>query len=194
MTNNKALKELCYKWFCYGNASTADNEDQLKYIFEADWFEKKSDPSHIRLLREIISDCSTEWLEEKEEKRKFTVALMRNNIKKKEDRRDQFVGIRFSIKEKEIIDNFIKNKGYKLAEFIREAVLSHINNLEENYANLEMNKITPNIEKIKTAIKEINNSIIIIDKELSLSPFEQFEVAAGLAMIEKVKKEKRVTD
>jgi len=60
------IKELCLKWYRYGALSNPNTPEELKYLFEGDWLEKKDDPHQIKLLREIILDCTSQWLKEEE--------------------------------------------------------------------------------------------------------------------------------
>ena len=96
------------------------------------------------------------------------------------EKRDQIVGIRLTKTEKKEIENYTKNKGSNLTEFIRQAIAFYVNNLEENpeLNNIDKviersKKIIPSLKNVKSsfnqlkfALNELSNYITQLDKEL----------------------------
>jgi len=74
------------------------------------------------------------------------------------EKRDQIVGIRLTKTEKNEIDNYTKNKGSNLTEFIRRAIAFYLNNLEENPELTNMHKVIERSKKIETSLKNVKSN------------------------------------
>ena len=74
------------------------------------------------------------------------------------EKRDQIVGIRLTKTEKKEIDNYTKNKGSNLTEFIRRAIAFYLNNLEENPELTNMYKVIEHSKKIETSLKNVKSN------------------------------------
>ncbi|MFX1464629.1 MAG: DUF6290 family protein [Promethearchaeota archaeon] len=90
------------------------------------------------------------------------------NIKSKQD---QFVGVRFTEKEKELIDKFIQKKNISYNEFIRDAVFSYINNIETVKNKVNIKKIYSNIQEFEKILPELIRKIHNLYREC-----EQFKL------------------
>ncbi len=85
------------------------------------------------------------------------------------EKREEFVGIRFTTKEKQIIDSIVERRNSTLAEFIRESIFTHIYNLE-NYKNeINLKKMYDNVRNMKSSLD--NLFIIFREMKKELDPF-----------------------
>ena len=75
------------------------------------------------------------------------------------ERRNQLIGARFTRKEKNFIENYIKSRNISLTEFLREAVFSHINNLKDNVGNIDVSEFLMIYYDMEKASKVILNNI-----------------------------------
>ncbi|MFW9973626.1 MAG: hypothetical protein ACFFDF_25825 [Candidatus Odinarchaeota archaeon] len=75
------------------------------------------------------------------------------------EKRDQLIGTRFTRKEKEIIENFVKDHNSNISDFVREAIFSHMNNLSENVGVINLDKLIDEFKKIKDSANVTLNSI-----------------------------------
>lgn len=80
-------------------------------------------------------------------------------------RRIHFIGVRFTDKEKEKIDKFIKKRETSYNEFVREAVLSYMNNLETVKNKVNFNRIQLNIENFEKLLPNLIKNIHSLYKE-----------------------------
>ena len=91
------------------------------------------------------------------------------------EKKDQLIGARFSKKEKEVIESFVKKRMMTVTDFVREAIFSHMYNLEDKgVGHIEYNNIKSQIDLIKEDINKIfksadniSENIETIDKELT---------------------------
>jgi len=82
------------------------------------------------------------------------------------DKRDQTIGIRFTSREREIIEDFAEKRNSSLTEFIREAVFSHMNNLVDKSDPIDLEVLLTNFDTITNATRVINKSIAKLKKKL----------------------------
>ncbi len=85
-------------------------------------------------------------------------------------KKDKIIGIRLTNTEKEEIDNYTKNRGSNLTEFIRQAIAFYLNNLEENPESINIENVVEYSKKIRTSIKNVNinfNQLKLALNELS---------------------------
>jgi len=77
------------------------------------------------------------------------------------ERKDHLIGARFSKREKRLIENFIKTQNLSLSDFLRQAVFSHMNELNDNVGNIDVHKMLTSFGEIenfcKIILKNINN-------------------------------------
>ena len=84
------------------------------------------------------------------------------------DKRDQTIGIRFTSRERELIEDFAEKRNSSLTEFIREAVFSHMNNLVDNTDKIDLEVFLKNFKQITNATRIINKSIDKLKKKLEI--------------------------
>ncbi len=84
------------------------------------------------------------------------------------DRRDQTIGVRFTSREREIIEDFAEKRNSSLTEFIREAVFSHMNDLVDNNDQIDLEVLLSNFDVITNATRVINKSITKLKKKLEI--------------------------
>ena len=89
------------------------------------------------------------------------------------DKKDQTIGIRFSKKEREIIEIYAKNRNYTLTEFIRKAVFSHMNELHDNVGILNSDEINNNLKSIQESAELIIKNIQSLSKKFELDYLEE---------------------
>jgi uncharacterized protein (DUF1778 family) len=77
----------------------------------------------------------------------------------------EFIGVRFTSDEKEIIDKLVKKQSVSYNEFIRKAVLSHINNIEKQKEKININRIQSNINNINQILPALVRNIQDLYKE-----------------------------
>ena len=82
------------------------------------------------------------------------------------DKKDQTIGIRFTSREREIIEDFAEKRNSSLTEFIREAVFSHMNNLVDKSDPIDLEVLLTNFDTITNATRVINKSIAKLKKKL----------------------------
>lgn len=85
-------------------------------------------------------------------------------------KRDQIIGIRLTKDEKEEIVQYIKNHDLSITEFIRKALASYNNNIEEETKKQHLKNINFYSEKLKTALTKFNqdfNEITLTLNDLS---------------------------
>ncbi len=84
------------------------------------------------------------------------------------DKRDQTIGIRFTSRERELIEDFAEKRNGSLTEFIREAIFSHMNNLVNNTDKIDLEVVFKNFKQITNATRIINKSIDKLKKKLEI--------------------------
>ena len=84
------------------------------------------------------------------------------------EKRDQTIGIRFTSRERELIEDFAEKRNSSLTEFIREAVFSHMNNLVDNTDKIDLEVFLKNFKQITNATRIINKSIEKLKKKLEI--------------------------
>ena len=84
------------------------------------------------------------------------------------DKRDQTIGIRFTSRERELIEDFAEKRHNSLTEFIREAVFSHMNNLVNKSDQIDLEVLLKNFNLITNATRVINKSIDKLKKKLDI--------------------------
>lgn len=81
------------------------------------------------------------------------------------EKRDQFIGVRFSLEEKEIIDKYVQKKNISYNEFLRAATFSFLNNLEKAKNKIDIGKIDSTIKNMKELFPYFIRIIHDLDKE-----------------------------
>jgi len=76
-----------------------------------------------------------------------------------QEKRNHLIGARFTRKEKDFIDHFIKSRNITLTEFLREAVFSHINSLKDNVGNIDVYEFLMKFNEVEKSSKEILENI-----------------------------------
>lgn len=84
------------------------------------------------------------------------------------EKRDQVIGVRFTKKEREIIENFAEFRNNTLTEFIRESVFSHMNNLKDNVGNLNVDEFINNFKNIEKSAQIVLKSVKKLKKRLNV--------------------------
>ena len=93
-------------------------------------------------------------------------------------KRDQFVGVRFTKKEKTILDNYIEKNNISYNEFIRNAVFSYLNNIETMKNKINLRKIYSNIQAFESLLPDLLRKIHSLYKE-----FEDFKLTKDVYFI-----------
>jgi len=75
------------------------------------------------------------------------------------EKREQLIGARFTKREKEIIENFVKSQNTNITDFVREAIFSHMNNLKENVGIINLDTLIEELGKIEDTTKITMNSL-----------------------------------
>lgn len=83
-------------------------------------------------------------------------------------KRDQTIGIRFTSRERELIEDFSEKRNSSLTEFVREAVFSHMNNLVDNSDKIDLEVFQKNFKLITNATRLINKSIDKLKRNLEI--------------------------
>lgn len=83
-------------------------------------------------------------------------------------KRDQTIGIRFTSRERELIEDFAEKRNSSLTEFIRESVFSHMNDLVNNTEKIDLEVILKNFKQITNATRLINKSIDKLKRNLEI--------------------------
>lgn len=99
-------------------------------------------------------------------------------LRKIPTKRDQFIGVRFTKEEKEVIDNYVEKNETSYNEFIREAVFSYINNLDAVKNKINLNRIQSNIQNFERLLPNLISEIHSLYKE-----FEEFKLNKDLYFI-----------
>lgn len=84
------------------------------------------------------------------------------------EKRDQTIGIRFTSRERELIEDFSEKRNSSLTEFVREAVFSHMNNLVDNSDKIDLEVFQKNFKLITNATRLINKSIDKLKRNLEI--------------------------
>ena len=84
------------------------------------------------------------------------------------DKRDKTIGIRFTSKERDLIEELAEKRNCSLTEFIREAVFSHMNHLVNKGDQIELEVLLTNFDCITDATRIINKSIDKLKKKLEI--------------------------
>ena len=84
----------------------------------------------------------------------------------KKPKRDQFIGVRFTKEEKEIIKKYVKKEGTSFTEFIRSALLSHLNNLDEAKNRINYGKINDNLYRLQARLQILYKNIRGLEWEI----------------------------
>jgi predicted DNA-binding protein len=97
-------------------------------------------------------------------------------------KKDHLIGIRFTKEERQLIENFARERNCTITEFIRESIFSHINHLDVDDFLINFN----NIEK---SAEIVLKSIAILKKRLDIYDFERlkFNSTKQLTSSEEVK-------
>ena len=85
------------------------------------------------------------------------------------DKRDKTIGIRYTSKERELIEEFAEKRNSSLTEFIREAVFSHMNHLVNKGDQIDFEVLITNFNRITNATRIINKSIDKLKKKLEFN-------------------------
>lgn len=93
-------------------------------------------------------------------------------------KRDQFVGVRFTKEEKEVIDDFVAKNKTSYNDFIREAVFSYLNNLDTVKRKINLNRIHSNIQKFEKILPDLVRDIHSLYRE-----FEEFKLNKDIYFI-----------
>ena len=113
------------------------------------------------------------------------------------EKKDQIIGIRFTSRERELIEDFAEKRNSSLTEFMRESIFSHINNLVDSPNKIDLDVFLKNFKQITNATRIINKSIDKLKKNLEIDDlinliieFNESSVSEGdLLYIGKYKKE-----
>ncbi len=89
------------------------------------------------------------------------------------EKRDQVIGVRFTKKERKIIENFAEFRNNTLTEFIRESVFSHMNNLKDNVGNLNVDEFVNNFKSIEKSAQIVLKSVKKLKKRLNVYDLER---------------------
>jgi uncharacterized protein (DUF1778 family) len=84
------------------------------------------------------------------------------------DKRDKTIGIRFTSKERELIEELAETRNCSLTGFIREAVFSHMNHLVNKGDEIDLEVLLTNFDRITDATRIINTSIDKLKKKLEI--------------------------
>lgn len=71
-------------------------------------------------------------------------------------KRDKIIGIRLTQEEKEEIEVYIKDQGLSITEFIRRAISSYNNNIEEDAKKQHLRNVNYFSEKLKKSLLKVN--------------------------------------
>jgi len=82
-------------------------------------------------------------------------------------KRDQFIGVRFTEDEKKEIDKYITLKNITITDFIREAVFSHLYNLTRKN-QVDFKHINSDIENIRVLSNKLRLLISQLDSEFNV--------------------------
>jgi len=91
------------------------------------------------------------------------------------EKKDHLIGIRFTKEERQLIENFARERNCTLTEFIRESVFSHINNLTDNVGNLDVDEFLINFNNIEKSAETVLKSITLLKKRLDIYDFERLK-------------------
>lgn len=83
-------------------------------------------------------------------------------------KRDQTIGIRFTSRERELIEDFAEKRNSSLTEFIRECIFSHMNILVNNTEKIDLEVFLENFKQITNATRLINKSIEKLKRNLEI--------------------------
>lgn len=84
------------------------------------------------------------------------------------EKRDQIIGIRFTSRERELIEDFAEKRNDSLTGFMRESIFSHMNNLVNHANKIDLDVFFSNFKQITNATRIINKSIGKLKKNLEL--------------------------
>jgi len=96
------------------------------------------------------------------------------------ENKDQQIGIRFTKTEREIIETLASNRSLSLAEFIRSAIFSHINHLEEDIGILNVDVLMKQIDNINKSIEKVIESITVMKKEINIFDLKKIQHNLGI--------------
>ncbi len=104
-------------------------------------------------------------------------------------KKDHLIGIRFTKEERQLIENFARERNCTITEFIRESIFSHINHLADNVGNLDVDDFLINFNNIEKSAEIVLKSIAILKKRLDIYDFERlkFNSTKQLTSSEEVK-------
>lgn len=92
------------------------------------------------------------------------------------ERRNQLIGARFTRKEKNFIENYIKSRNISLTEFLREAVFSHINNLKDNVGNIDVSEFLMIFNDVEKSIKVILDNIKFLSESIDIYGLKKLDM------------------
>ena len=84
------------------------------------------------------------------------------------EKKDQIIGIRFTSREKELIEDFAEKRNSSLTEFMRESIFSHINSLVDSPSKIDLDIFLRNFKQIANATKIINKCTDKLKKSLEI--------------------------
>jgi uncharacterized protein (DUF1778 family) len=91
-------------------------------------------------------------------------------------KRDQLISIRFTKPEREIIEKIAENRKSTMTDFIREAIFSHIYNLEKkDVNNINFEEIITNVKEISKSTKVINKNLQNLKESLKITDLKEFD-------------------
>ncbi len=105
------------------------------------------------------------------------------------EKKDHLIGIRFTKEERQLIENFARERNCTITEFIRESIFSHINNLADKVGNLDVDEFLIKFNNIEESAEIVLKSIAILKKRLDIYDFERakFDFTKQLTSSEEVK-------
>jgi hypothetical protein len=86
-------------------------------------------------------------------------------------KKNQFIGVRFTKEEKEVIDNYVEKNEISYNDFIREAVLTYLNNLDTVKNKIDLSRIEENVNRFEIILPNLLREIHNLYKE-----FEEFKL------------------
>jgi len=91
------------------------------------------------------------------------------------EKREKLIGIRFTKKEREVIETLAENRDLTLTDFIREAVFSHINNLTNNVGNIDVEFFLTKFDKMNDSINILKEYVKIMKREFDVYDLARIE-------------------
>lgn len=103
---------------------------------------------------------------------------LRKELKKelKKELRKEQIAIRLTETEKDTIETISHIRDQSMAEFVREAIFSHIYNLNQNNYEINLDFILNKFEEINKNIENINILMTIVKNQFSIPKFQNIKI------------------